>query len=166
MLCGKNSKPASLSTAAPGQGVTWESSLRSTKGRKGSHGFQTSARSIFRFAQKVVTVVAGATFPSSQECPCPLPSLSILPEPSQISPDKAHYKEMRVIKKFWFQPGEKIKVNLLTADNINLSQQRGAPLPALQQPTHPGFGDCKQRTNELPIKTWGEMQRFWRFCKL
>lgn len=81
MLCDMNSRRAtgkthraSLSTAALGQGVTWESFLWNTKGKTGG---QTSARSIFTFAQKVVTVVSGA---GSQEPPShPGRGVSVLP---------------------------------------------------------------------------------------
>lgn len=68
----------------------------------------------------------GATFPSSQECPCSLLFLPILSQQSQISPDKEK-EAMRVTKKYWFQPPERIKVNLLTADNINLPESKCSP---------------------------------------
>lgn len=86
-----------------------------------------------------------------EQCLCCLLCPPILSQQSQISPDKAHYRQkeaMRGTKKYWFQPREKIKVNLLTADNINLPESKCSPsmrssTPSSTTTTHPGSGDIK-----------------------
>lgn len=126
---------------------------------------------------------ATSQFPiQSEECPCSLLSLSVLSQPSQISPDKAHYRDKeatRVTKKCWLQPRKRIKVNWLTVDNMSLPESKCSPRSeefhsrlyhSPRMGHSPWFwghkmGFCKQRTTELSIKTWGEMQRFWCFFK-
>lgn len=132
MLCDMNSRRAtgkthraSLSTAALGQGVTRGAQRERLGAKPQPRAFSHLHKRLWQLFQEQ----AGRSHLPIQpeECLCSLLSLSILSEPPRISPDKALYREKeatRVTKKYWFQSPERIKVNKLTADNINLPESK------------------------------------------
>lgn len=126
MLCDMNSKTQSITLHCSSPGVTWGPPL-STEGRNGGHGLQTSARNISRFALQAVTGWAGSQEPPSH----PVRSVLLPPVPScpiRATPDLSWQGSLQGKggtegdKETLIPASERIKVNLLTADNISLPE--------------------------------------------